>query len=296
MSVMTDRRDPYPSRVSGRPEILPRQDPVVWGDEPGPLDPELVASYEEHGYLVLPGFLPPSTVKSLDAEIERLAEDDSIKDEPRAIIEPDGRALRSLFQIHDGDDALGELARDPKLVGIARQLLADDVYVHQSRVNLKPGLHGKEFYWHSDFETWHAEDGMPRMRALSCSVLLTPNHTYNGPLLTVDGSHQWFVSCVGETPANHHEQSLRRQELGVPDDDSLVELVRRGRINECTGQPGTVVVFDCNVMHGSSGNISPTPRHNVFLVYNAMSNALEAPFAAPAPRPQHIANRHPVAL
>ncbi len=29
--------------------------------------------------------------------------------EPRAIIEPDGRALRSLFQIHDGDDALGEL-------------------------------------------------------------------------------------------------------------------------------------------------------------------------------------------
>src|SRR5690606_24848873 len=117
---------------------------------------------------------------------------------------------------------------------------ADDVYVHQSRINLKPGFRGKEFYWHSDFETWHTEDGMPRMRALSCPILLTPNHTFNGPLLTIDGSHDWFVSCPGETPADNYQQSLRRQDLGVPDDESLRELVRRGRINECLGQPGTV--------------------------------------------------------
>ena len=68
--------------------------------------------------------------------------------------------------------------------------------------------------------------------------------------------------------------------LGVPDDDSLRELVRMGRINECTGPPGTVVVFDCNVMHGSNGNITPFPRHNVFLVYNAVSNALGEPRTA----------------
>src|SRR3546814_6672767 len=94
-----------------------------------------------------------------------------------------------------------------------RSLLDSDVYVHQSRINLKPGFRGKEFYWHSDFETWHTEDGMPSMRAVSCSVLLTPNHSWNGPLLTIAGSHKWFVSCVGETPANHHEVSLRRQAI-----------------------------------------------------------------------------------
>jgi hypothetical protein len=47
------------------------------------------------------------------------------------------------------------------VVGPARQLLGSDVYVHQSRVNFKPGFNGQDFYWHSDFETWHAEDGMP---------------------------------------------------------------------------------------------------------------------------------------
>ena len=292
MSTQTLTDDPYPSRVAGRPSLLPRRDPVVWGDgTAGPLDPELVASYEEHGYLVLPGLLPPSTVKGLDAEIAQLADDDDVKARPQSIIEPDGDALRSLFEVHGGDDALGQLARDPRLVEIARQLLGDEVYVHQSRVNLKPGFRGKEFSWHSDFETWHTEDGMPRMRAVSCSVLLTPNHTFNGPLLVIDGSHELFVSCVGETPADNYERSLRRQDLGVPDDESLRELTRRGRISECLGQPGTVVFFECNLMHGSNGNITPFERHNVFLVYNSVENALVEPFAAPARRPEFIASR-----
>lgn len=286
------REDLYPSRTVDRAALLPRRDPVVWGSgADGPLDPELVASYEEHGYLVLPGLLSPATLEAIHAEISSLAQDDEVKARPQSIIEPDGDALRSLFEVHTGDDALGQLARDPDLVRIAHQLLDDEVYVHQSRINLKPGHRGREFYWHSDFETWHTEDGMPRMRALSCSVLLTPNHTSNGPLLTIDGSHELFVSCPGETPEDNYRRSLRRQDLGVPDDASLRELVRRGRINECVGQPGTVVFFDCNVMHGSNGNITPYERHNVFMVYNAVSNALEEPFAAPAPRPEFIASR-----
>ena len=291
MSLLTDRRDLYPSRTAGRPAILPRQDPVVWGDDPGPLDPELVASYEEHGYLVLPGLLPPSTVRSLDVEIERLAADEAVKEEPRAVIEPDGRALRSLFRIHAGDDALGELARDPKLVGIARQLLGEDVYVHQSRVNLKPGLHGKEFYWHSDFETWHAEDGMPAMRAVSCSIALTDNYSYNGSLMLMPGSHRVFYPCVGATPDNHHRASLVRQDIGVPSREVLTEAAHRFGISQFTGPAGTALWFDCNIMHGSGSNITPFPRSNVFLVFNSVDNALTEPFAAARPRPEFLAAR-----
>jgi ectoine hydroxylase len=137
---------------------------------------------------------------------------------------------------------------------------------------------------------------MPRMRAVSCSVLLTPNHTWNGPLLAIAGSHEWFVSCVGETPERNFERSLRKQEIGVPDDDSLAELVRRGSIQECVGPAGTVVFFECNVMHGSNGNITPAPRRNLFFVYNSVENALEEPFAAPGPRPEHIASRDPAPI
>ncbi len=293
------RIDRYPSRTVDRPTITPRLDPVLHGrpegsTEPrlgGPLDAEQLARYERTGSLVLPGFLGADRVAELDDEISRLAADESVRNRPQAILEPGSDALRSLFEVHRDGGPFEALARDPLLADIARDLLGSDVYVHQSRINLKPGFRGKEFYWHSDFETWHTEDGMPGMRAVSCSVLLTPNHSWNGPLLTISGSHKWFVSCVGETPENHHERSLRRQEIGVPDDESLAELVRRGELTECVGPPGTVVFFECNVMHGSNGNITPEPRRNVFLVYNSVENALVEPFAAPAPRPTHIAAR-----
>jgi ectoine hydroxylase len=290
------REDLYPSRGVDRATITARRDPVVHGQACGPLDPEQLATYEDTGVLVLPGHLAPHLATALDAELDQLAADEGVRARPQAVLEPGSEALRSLFEVHRADGLIGAMARDPLLVDVARQLLGDDVYIHQSRANLKPGFRGKEFYWHSDFETWHTEDGMPRMRAVSCSVLLTPNHSWNGPLLAIAGSHEWFVSCVGETPERNFERSLRKQEIGVPDDDSLAELVRRGSIQECVGPAGTVVFFECNVMHGSNGNITPAPRRNLFFVYNSVENALEEPFAAPGPRPEHIASRDPAPI
>jgi len=320
-TTSTTERDRYPSRTVGRPTITPRLDPVLHAPgagpvdsvpddaglvdagsvesgsvdagsvESGPLDARQLGEYERTGVLVLPGFLAPEVTATVDEEVMERSRDLAIRSTPQAILEPESQALRSLFEVHEGSGRVATLTRSPVLGDIARQLLGSDVYIHQSRINLKPGFKGKEFYWHSDFETWHTEDGMPSMRAVSCSVLLTPNHSHNGPLLTIEGSHKWFVSCVGETPAAHHEKSLRRQEVGVPDDDSLTELTRRGTIREALGPAGTVVFFECNVMHGSNGNITPDPRRNVFVVYNSVDNTLVEPFAAPAPRPTHIASR-----
>src|SRR5690606_15131011 len=180
---------------------------------------------------------------------------------------------------------------DERLAGVASFLLNDEVYVHQSRLNYKPGFKGKEFYWHSDFETWHTEDGMPRMRALSMSVRLAENTPNNGPLMVIPGSHKTHVTCVGETPDDHYRQSLKKQEYGVPDEMSLADLAHEHGIVAPTGKPGTVIVFDCNTMHGSNGNITPFPRSNAFLVYNAVSNALAAPFGVEKPRPEFIAAR-----
>ena len=57
------------------------------------------------------------------------------------------------------------------------------------------------------------------------------------------------------------------------------------------GRAGSLVLFECNVMHGSNGNITPDPRSNVFFVYNSVENVPEAPFAAGRPRPDFIATR-----
>ena len=288
--------DHYPSRTEPWPRRLPRLDPVVHGDGPGPLDPAQVDRYARDGFLVLEGLFAPDEVAALNAELDVLAESPAVRALEETVREPDSGLVRSIFRVHALSDVFDRLVRDPRLLDAARQLLGGGVYVHQARVNLKPGFHGREFYWHSDFETWHVEDGMPRMRALSVSLALTDNHVFNGPLMLIPGSHHTFVCCVGETPERHYRTSLRRQQYGVPDDESLRAMADAGRIVMPSGPAGGAVLFDCNTMHGSGSNISPYPRRNAFVVYNSVENRLRDPFCGLSPRPEHIACRRPAPL
>lgn len=132
---------------------------------------------------------------------------------------------------------------------------------------------------------------MPRMRAVSASLLLTDNGAHNGPLMLMPGSHHRFIACAGETPDDNHTRSLKKQEIGVPSQESLTELASEHGITAATGPAGTLVLFDCNTIHGSNGNITPFPRSNAFFVFNAVSNRLQAPFAGTKPRPDFLARR-----
>ncbi|HET7649995.1 MAG TPA: ectoine hydroxylase [Gammaproteobacteria bacterium] len=286
------RTDRYPSRVKAVPEWIARGEPVVYGSPAdGPLDAHQLQYYAENGFIALNGVFSHQETEQHLEELQRLRADESVKVSDATIREPGGRQVRSIFAIHEYDSIIARLCRDHRIVNVARQILGCDVYIHQSRVNYKPGFRGKEFYWHSDFETWHVEDGMPAMRALSCSISLTPNTANNGPLLVIPGSHKQFLACVGETPENHYQQSLRKQEYGVPDDAGLTRIVDDGGIEACTGGAGMVTFFDCNIMHGSNSNITPMPRSNVFIVFNSVENVLVEPFCGLPPRPQFIANR-----
>jgi ectoine hydroxylase len=288
--VVTDR---YPTRGAGRTGIAPRCDPVVWAPDrvEGPLDRRAVNRFDADGFLAIDALLDADVVADLQNELSVLRTSPALANDERSVLEPDSQEIRSVFEVHRVSTAFGALVADPRVVGPARQLLGSDVYVHQSRVNFKPGFNGQDFYWHSDFETWHAEDGMPTPRAVSVSIALTENLDCNGSLMIMPGSHRWFVSCPSETPTDHYRSSLRRQEVGTPDQASLTRLAADRGIRQFTGPAGSAVFFDSNAMHGSNGNITPYPRSNIFIVYNSVENTLIEPFGAAAPRPTFIASR-----
>lgn len=285
--------DVYPSRVYSKPKILPRLDPVVYSAKSvsGPLTSGQLEFYEKNGYLFIENFFAEKEIEIYRKELRRLAEEGKSSGKPEVIIEPESEEVRSVFAVHRDCETFAQLACDRRLVGIAKQILGSDVYIHQSRINFKPGFKGKEFYWHSDFETWHVEDGMPRMRAFSVSIALEDNYIFNGPLMVLPGSHKEFISCVGRTPDNHYKQSLKRQEFGVPDNENMKQWVKKYGIQIPTGKKGSILIFDCNIMHGSNSNITPFPRSNVFLVYNSVENRIVAPFSGQKPRPEYISHR-----
>lgn len=285
--------DAYPTRLSDRECWTDRKDPVLWRDwsEQAPISLEQAQSYERDGYLVIRDAFSPAEVRHLQTAAHDLRQALAGSDAEDVITEPGADAVRTIFRLERYSSLFLRLAQDARLAGVARFLMGEDVYIHQSRLNYKPGLTGKEFFWHSDFETWHAEDGMPRPRAVSASVLLTDNSALNGPLMLMPGSHRYFIGCAGRTPDRNHETSLKAQKVGTPSHDALHWLADRYGIEQAAGPSGTLIFFDSNTMHGSNGNITPFPRSNAFFVFNALSNQLRRPYAAPHPRPEFLAER-----
>lgn len=288
----------YLTRSHSNPGIIQRQEPVVYESGqpvvPSALSPAQRDAYRDNGFLFIPELFPQEEVQGLYAEMQHMRKEYACAGHDEVIAEPGSGEVRSIFNVHRLNPLFARLVRDPRVLNVARDILGSDVYIHQSRINYKPGFQGKEFYWHSDFETWHSEDGMPAMRALSCSILLTDNNELNGPLLLIPGSHRHFIACEGETPEENYKQSLKKQEIGVPDNTLLRYLADMGGITACKGKAGSVIFFDCNTMHGSNSNISPYPRSNVFFVYNSIENQLGMPKGGLKPRPEYIATRQEV--
>ena len=292
-------QDAYPSRTQNSAAILARHDPVVYEREvPTKRNPGLSASqrssYQQDGFLLMPELFNQEEAAYLFDAMQGMREEFTHAGRTEVIAEPGSGEVRSIFNVHRLNEIFANLVRDPRVLNVAREILGSEVYIHQSRINYKPGFTGKEFYWHSDFETWHSEDGMPAMRALSCSILLTDNSDCNGPLMLIPGSHNHYVSCMGETPDENYKTSLKKQDIGVPDQILLRYLADMGGIKSCAGKAGSVVFFDCNAMHGSNGNITPYPRSNVFFVYNSIANQLELPKGGLTPRPEFVAAREGV--
>jgi len=294
---MAIANDLYPSRIGEEETLFERKDPVVYGkarpESENSLSLDQLDAFEREGFLVLPDYMPEMVEPLLD-EIERLKEKMAGKEE--LFTEPDNQEIRTIFKPFAYSDLVDRFTRHPRILGIAEQLLGSEVYVTQSRINVKPAYRGKSFPWHSDFETWHVEDGMPRMRAVTAWIMLTENVDYNGPLYVIPGSHKKFVSCAGTTEEENYNRSLKQQTAGVPTPESMQKLLDENGIRGIYGEPGTVVFHECNLMHGSPDNISGTPRTLLMVVYNSCENRMVEPYCGLPPRPHYLRNPDPTPL
>ncbi|MGH3876274.1 MAG: ectoine hydroxylase [Actinophytocola sp.] len=284
----TGTADPYPTRMSGDPELLDRIEPTVWttGPAPGPIDPARLAAHDSRGYSIHHDLLSLREVEAFRDELDRLSADPTAE----GVVTEAGE-VRTIFGVHRGSALIAELVRDPRVLDRARQILGSEVYVHQSRATYLPAFEGRGHYWHSDFETWHAEDGMPVPRAVSMSIALTDHHPFNGGLMMMPGSHRMFVPCAGGTPPEHYRTAITDHEIGVPSTEHLTSLASAYGIEQFTAPAGSALMFDANLMHGSGNNITPFPQRHIFLVFNSVENALGTPFGGAPPRPIHMADR-----
>jgi len=221
-----------------------------------------IEEFDRKGYLLFPGLLDVEEAAVLKAALPTLSD----REGQEVVREKNSDTIRLVYGGHSYSDPFKRLSTMPRILNPVRQLLRENAYMHQSRLNPKPGFSGGAWNWHQDFGTWHREDGIPEPKCVMTAIFLDDATAVNAPLMVLPGSqHHGMVDDVTA-------EKVTGYALMQIDENVVEAYARDNGIVPLMGPAGTVAFIHCNLVHGSANNVSPYPRAIMYFNYNACSN------------------------
>jgi ectoine hydroxylase len=239
-----------------------------------------IDAYDRDGFLVLDGLFSSDEVAAMRAELERIQAIDT----DHLVREKSGGIAKTIYRVHEDSSPTASpvfhaAARAPRLLGPAKDLLQDEaLYIHHTKCNLKTAIDGSVWAWHQDYGSWK-RDGMPEARPTTALLMLDEPTQMNGCLYFIPGSHK-----LGSLEPRF-DDSTGYKFWVVPKDTLLDIMAKSPEPVAITGKPGTVVFFDCNILHASGHNLSRHDRWAIYVVYNPVLNRCSD---VPNPRPDYV--------
>ena len=240
------------------------------------LNQQQLEDFERDGYLFFPSLFNADEVKTLIDEVPLLYS----QQRPENVREKGSDAVRTNFAAHMYSAPFARLGRHPRMIDPVRQILGEELYMHQFKINGKMAFDGDVWQWHQDYGTWKNDDQMPEARAMNIAIFLDEVNEFNGPLMFIPGSHK-----LGVIDAKH-DLATTSYPLWTIDNDSIGKLVGRGGIVSPKGPAGSMILFHSCLVHASTSNLSPWNRVSVYLSLCAVSNHIRR-----FKRPAYIAHR-----
>ena len=240
------------------------------------LSQQQLDQFDRDGYLFFPSLFSAEEIDVLNAEVPALY----AQHRPENVREKGSDAVRTNFAAHLYSAPFARLARHPRMVQPVVDLFGEAVYMHQFKVNGKMAFDGDVWQWHQDYGTWKNDDLMPTPRAMNVAIFLDEVNEFNGPLMLIPGSHK-----LGVVKAEH-DLSTTSYPLWTINNETIRKLVESGGIVAPKGPPGSMIMFHSCLVHGSTSNLSPWNRINVYLSLCAVSNHIRR-----FKRPEYIAHR-----
>lgn len=256
------------------------------------LSDQELSFYNTQGFLFLPGHFTFQECGLLRAQLRTLFSQNL----PNRIMEKDGVTVRSVYGVHTENEVMGLVIRHPRILEPAMQIIANEVYVHQFKINKKAAFKGDVWEWHQDYIFWLKEDGIPGAHLTNVVIFLDEVNEFNGPLLLLPGSQKENVieiparqSFSPDAAANSAWISDLTADLKYSlDQSTLADLVEKYPIVAPKGPSGSVLFFHPNIVHGSSPNMSPFDRSIMIISYNSVGNM---PIPIEERRPDFLCSR-----
>ena len=245
------------------------------------LTPEQRTQFDRDGYLFFPSLFTTEETQVLVDAVPALYE----RREDYNVREKGKDAVRTNFAAHMYSEPFAKLARHPRMIEPVQDLLEDELYMHQFKINGKMAFEGDVWQWHQDYGTWLNDDMMPTERAMNIAIFLDDVNEHNGPLMFIPGSHKKGVVDA------KHDLTTTSYPLWTVDNDLIRQLVQRGGgknggIVSPKGPAGSMILFHSCLVHASGSNLSPFNRVAVYLSLCAVSNHIRR-----HKRPEYIAHR-----
>jgi len=225
---------------------------------------------DEKGYLILPDCFSNEEVNNLRKAMTTVFNE---KTEAN-IIEKSSGVVRTAMGLHLRSKIFDDLTRHPKFFEPACQIRGRNLYIQQTKINVKAAFTGEVWQWHYDFATHSGEDGVPKPLALNLHVFLDDVTEFNGPLFFIPKSHKY-----GSAPSKL-DTVTTNYPLWVVDQQNVKTIVKENGIVSAHGKAGTVVIFVDNLVHGSAQNMSPMDRAIFSVILNPCDNT-QTKFARP---------------
>ena len=225
------------------------------------LDDAQRRAYFEHGYLHLQSFLPDDVLAQLRAAFNELTEryryqtasdDDVLVEQDHS---PENLRFKRFNRTTDQHQAFWAYAANSVLTELVSDLVGLSVRFRESYLNCKAPHGGDAVDWHQDFPFFpHTNKAL-----LTTLTFLEDVSADIGPIMVFPGSHRGVLYDHYNTDASWAGK--------VPDAD-LAKLDTSNALPLC-GPAGTVVVFDCCMVHSSKPNSSAHSRPLLLNGYSA---------------------------
>ena len=88
------------------------------------------------------------------------------------IIEKSSGAVRTAMGLHLRNKLFNDLTRHPNFFEPACQIRGNNLYIQQTKINVKAAFTGEVWQWHYDFATHSGEDGVAKPLALNLHVFI----------------------------------------------------------------------------------------------------------------------------
>ena len=234
------------------------------------LTPEHVDNYDRDGFVLMENVFSSDEVAALLRDVEG---GQRVAQTQQGMEDASGKKAGIAIWHELGDDIWAGASTHPRLVNAVRMLMREEIMFFHGKVMLKEAKAGGAWEWHQDYGYWYG-DGFAFPRLMSAFVALDEATIENGCLQVLKGSHKLGRLDHGQVGNQMGTDSNRIAQV-----EPLFERVH------CVMKPGSVLFFDCNLLHTSAPNDSDFPRRSFIVCFNALANPQVGDYQIPDRRP-----------